>query len=240
MIDISNLELTYNRILRRLFRILNPLKKTLIDTQCQVHKYINMHSIDLLDKYDYIEEYGFFASYLHDMNLGTVWVDQDFNSSNHFYNPYKNRGLYGRRSALDLALEYYNDAIKSWKEGNKNISMFYFGAAIHIIQDLTIPQHANIRLLDDHRQYENYIKRTFAYMAIFKARKEPYILNSIKDYVRFNSRIAIKVYRKFKNIENDENRYYRIARCTIPLAMRTSAGAMIMFYNEVVINKNIQ
>ncbi len=238
---IDNFELTYHRALKRFFRILNPLKKTIIETQCDVHKYINKHSIWLLNKYDYKDEHEFFSSYLKNINLGTVWVDQDFNSSNHFYNPYKDRGLYGRRSAMDLALEYYDDSIRMWNQGNKNKSLFYFGAAIHVIQDVTIPQHANIRLLDDHRQYENYIKKTYTYVDVFKAKKEPYILDSIGDYIRFNSRVAIKVYNKFKDIKQDESRYYKVARCTIPIAMRTSAGSMIMFYNEILNNnKNIQ
>lgn len=242
VIRIGDFELNYNRVLKRFFRILNPLKKTIIHTHCKVHKYINEHSISLLDKYNYRDEYNFFSSYLKDINEGTVWVDQDFNSSNHFYNPYKKRGLYGRRSALDLGLEYYENAKRLWNEGDKHKSLFYFGAAIHIIQDVTIPQHANIRLLDDHRQYENYIKRTYTYVGVFKAKKEPYMLDNIEDYVRFNSRIAIKVYRRFKNIKKDEHRYYKVARCTLPLAMRTSAGAMIMFYNQVIANshKNIQ
>jgi phospholipase C len=233
-------ESAYNRVLRRLFRILNPFKKTIIQTHCEVHKYINKHSISLLEKFDYKDEHEFFSFYLQDMNEGTVWVDQDFNSSNHFYNPYKDRGLYGRRSAMDLAIEYYDNALELWNKGDKNKSLFYFGAAIHIIQDLTIPQHSNIRLLDDHRQYENFIKKTYQYVSVFKAKNKPYMLDNIEDYVRFNSRVAIKIYKKFSNIKKDENRYYRVAKCTIPLSMRTSAGAMIMFYNEILpIDKNI-
>lgn len=235
----ASFESGYNRALRRVFKILNPIKKTIIRTHCEVHKYINENSILLLDKYEYKDQYEFFSSFLHDMNLGTVWVDQDFNSSNHFYNPYKDRGLYGRRSAMDLASEYYSDAIKFWNEGEKNKSLFFFGAAIHIIQDVTIPQHANIRLLDDHRQYENYIKKTYENVGIFRAKKAPYVLNSIEDYVRFNSRVALKVYRRFKDIDKNKYRYYRIARCNVPLAMRTSAGAMMMFYNDIN-DKNIQ
>lgn len=240
MIVISSFEANYNRALKRIFRILNPLKKTILSTKCEVHKYINEHSITLLNKYGHNNEYNLFSSYISDMNEGTVWVDQDFNSSNHFYNPYKKRGLYGRQSAMDLALVYYKNAIASWESGNKNKSLFNFGASIHIIQDVTIPQHANIRLLDDHRQYENYIKKTYEYKSIFKTRKEPYILDSIEDYVRFNSRVAIKVYKEFKHIKEDENRYYQVARCSLPLSMRTSAGAMLMFYKDINKNKDIQ
>lgn len=233
MIIISRFEVTYNRFLKNLFKILNPLKKTIIDTQCQVHKYINESSIELLSKYNYNDEYDFFYSYLSDINQGTVWVDQDFNSSNHFYNPDKKRGLYGRKNALDLAVEYYENSLKLWSLGNENKSLFYFSAAIHIIQDLTIPQHANIKLLDNHRQYENYVKKTYYNVENFKTEKKPYILESIKDYAIFNSKFAIKVYKNLKDIKNNEDRYYKIAKYTIPLAIRTSAGAMLMFYKQV-------
>lgn len=237
----ASFESGYNRFLRRFFRIINPIKKTIIHTEGEVHKYINEHSVTLLNRYGHRKEYEFFSFYIYDINKGTVWVDQDFNSSNHFYNPYKDRGLYGRRSAMELATEYYTHAINLWKKGNKHESLFYFGAAIHTIQDVTIPQHANIRLLDDHRKYENFIKKTYNHVSVFKAKKEPYILNSIEDYIRFNSRVAIKVYKEYKDIQENETRYYKIARCTLPLSMRTSAGAMIMFYNKLFeIDKNIQ
>ena len=229
----DSFEATYNKALRRVFKILNPLKKTIMHTDCAVHLYLNDHAINLLRKYDYEEEYRFFSSYIDDISEGAVWVDQDFNSSNHFYSPLKKRGLYGRRSAMDLAIEYYDKATNFWNEGNHHRSMFFFGAAVHIIQDVTIPQHASIRLLGDHRQYETYIKKTYKNAPVFKARKAPYLLDNIRDYVRFNSRVALKVYRKFKDIEKDENRYYRIARCNISLSMRTSAGAMIMFYDDI-------
>lgn len=229
----ATFERTYNRALRRVFKILNPIKKSIMNTKCEVHLFINEHSIDLLDKYAYEDEHAFFTSYLDDINEGAVWVDQDFNSSNHFYNPFKDRGLYGRRSAMDLALEYYDKALWFWENGNRSRSMFFFGAAIHIIQDVTIPQHANIRLLGDHKQYENYIKKTYNNVAVFKARKAPYLLDNIRDYVRFNSRLALKVYRKFRSIKKSDERHYRIARCNISLSMRTSAGAMIMFYKDI-------
>ncbi len=38
-------------------------------------------------------------SYINDINAGVVWADQDLKSSNHFYNPYTNKGLYGNSNA---------------------------------------------------------------------------------------------------------------------------------------------
>ena len=179
-------------------------------------------------------EYIFFNRYILDINKGTVWADQDFKSSNHFYNPHKKKGLYGRKTALDLGINYYSQALSLWQNGEFNKSLFYLGAVLHIIQDMTIPQHANIRLLDNHRQYESYVKRTYEYLEDFQVKNGAYLLDTIEDYISFNARVAIKIYKKFNNISDNEKRFYRISKCALPLAKRTTAGAMIMFYNDVL------
>lgn len=101
---------------------------------------------------------------------------------------------------------------------------------------MTIPQHANIRLLDNHRQYELYIKEIYKYTNDFKVEKGTYLLKSIKSYIRFNARVTIKIHNKFKDIPNNKDRFYRIAKCGLPLAKRTTAGAMVLFYNEIFPN----
>lgn len=112
-------------------------------------------------------------------------------------------------------------------------SMFYIGAALHLIQDVTIPQHVNIRLLEDHRQFENFVKRSYENVDAFQAHHGAYLLSSLENYMKFNARIALKIYKQFNHIKDDESRYYRITKCTLPLAQRTTAGAMILFYRQV-------
>ena len=130
---IDILETIYNHVLKIVFGIANPIKKSIIKTQCKVHKSINIDALKILRNDKYLAEYNFFSSYILDMNEGTVWADQDFKSSNHLYNPYKKRGLYGRKSAMDLAIEYYSKAINLWEKGQQK-SLFYLGAALHIIK----------------------------------------------------------------------------------------------------------
>ena len=91
--------------------------------------------------------------------------------------------------------------------------MFFLGAAIHIIQDMTIPQHANIRLLDNHHQYEIYVNCTYEYLDKLEVEKGALLQDSIEDYIRFNARVAIKIYKKFNMISDDDERFYRIAKC---------------------------
>ncbi|HLR33917.1 MAG TPA: zinc dependent phospholipase C family protein [Tissierellales bacterium] len=232
----ESFEVIYNKFLTNFFKIINPIKKSIIRTQCEVHKSINIDALNILKNDEYLSEYSFFSEYIEDINKGAVWADQNLKSSNHFYNPNKKRGLFGRKNALDLGSSYYSLAHILWEEEKHNKSLFYLGAALHIIQDMTIPQHANIRLLDNHRQYELYIKEIYKYTNDFKVEKGTYLLKSIKSYIRFNARVTIKIHNKFKDIPNNKDRFYRIAKCGLPLAKRTTAGAMVLFYNEIFPN----
>ena len=228
----SLFETTYDYILKTVFVVANPFKKQVVKTECDVHKFINIKALRILKNDKFFDEYKLYASYIIDINNGAVWADQDFKSTNHFYHPYKKKGLYGRKNSMDLGVEYYSKAFELWRRGEYNRSLFYLGAALHIIQDMTIPQHANIRLLDNHRQYETYVKRTYQMMDEFQVDRGAYILDSIEDYIKFNARVAIKIHKRFKDIDDDQERFYRITRCTLPLAKRTTAGAMVMFYRN--------
>lgn len=236
----SLIEETYSLALHAVFNITNPIKKKIVKTECKVHKFINLEALQILKRDGYIEEFNLFRSYLLEINKGAVWADQDFKSSNHFYSPEKNKldGLYGRKSAMKLVVEYYLQARKNWTKENYTTSMFYLGAALHIIQDMTVPQHANIRLLDNHRQYETFVKRTYLYMHRLEKKPSAYILDSIDDYVKYNTRMAIKIHKRYDVIADDERRYYHITKHILPLAKKTSAGVMVMFYKDVF-NKNI-
>lgn len=229
----GRLERTYNRFLNRTFKILNPFKKSVVHTHCRIHKSINFHAIDILKENGYIDEYDFFKKYIVELNRGAVWADQDFRSSSHFYNPYKKKGLYGRKNALDLALNYYEKSLKFWSLGKNKKALFYFGASIHLIQDMTIPQHANVKLLADHRQYETYIKKTYKYVKDFNLNKKIYLLDSIEDYITFNARVALRIYKKFQNISEERSRFYRMSRCSLSLANSTTAGAMVLFFENI-------
>ncbi len=233
------LESTYGNFLQAAFTVLNPFKKAVIRTHCKVHKYINVQALEVLKNDGYHEEYNFFRNHIMPINDGTYWADQDFKSSGHFYNPHTKKGLYGRGNAADSGKEYYERALALWHIGEFDKAMFYFGAATHLVQDMTIPQHANIRLLDNHKQYETFVKRTYRYVRDFRAEKGSVLFDTIHEYIRFNARVAMKVYKKFRVIKESEQRYYRTARCTLPLAERTTAGCMVMFYKDIFKNPSV-
>lgn len=233
MIKIGRIESTYGYLLTKILSLINPIKKSLKKTECLVHVYLNNKALKILLNDGYIEEFNLFSTYISNLNKGVVWADQDFKSSNHFYHPVKRRGLFGRKNAMDLALDYHERALKYWSMEKYKKAMFYFGATLHLIQDMTVPQHANIRLLDNHHQYEKYVLRTYKSVKEFNIQSGAYILDSVRDYIRFNSRLALKIYKRFQHIEDDDERFYRISRCSLPLATRTTAGALVLFYKEI-------
>lgn len=228
----NRIEKTYGRFFKYIKIFANPLKKVIIQTECRIHKYINIQALEILKNDNYTDAYNFYSDFITNINDGAVWADQDFKSSGHFYNPEKKRGLYGNTHALSLATEYYQNALELWKSGNLEKSMFFLGASIHIVQDMTIPQHANIKLLENHRQFENFIKRTYLNSPKFTVSVGGYYISGIEEAVKCNARNAIKIYSRLKNIKNSNQRYYAISKFTIPLAQKTSAGCFLLFYRD--------
>ena len=69
-------------------KVVNPIKKTIIKTNCEVHLFIQKNALDILKHSKYIDEYNLFMKYLPQINRGLVWADQDFKSYFHFYSLY--------------------------------------------------------------------------------------------------------------------------------------------------------
>lgn len=226
-------EKSYGMVFKSILWMLNPFKKKIIRTECKVHRFINYQSLKLLATHNYVEEFDLYNHYLEEMNRGVVWADQDFKSTGHFYSPTKRRGMYGHLNARHLTHKYYNKALYHWNKGHKSRSIFFLGAAVHIIQDMTIPQHVNIRLLDNHRQYENFVKTTYDIVKEFRTYEKPIEFKKLDSYIIFNGKTALKAYKENKKINDSRERYYRMTKCSLPLAQRTTAGCMLKFLKDI-------
>lgn len=230
----KRLESVCSTAIQGTFKVVNPIKKTIIKTDCEVHLFIQKNALDILKEHGYEKEYKFFNEYISDINRGLVWADQDFKSYHHFYNPNEKRGKYASETnALMVAKTYYNNALKYYSMNNYQKCMFYFGAACHIIQDLTIPQHAKGKLFDNHRQFEVYVKSNYKKIKRFKSHEVPIIFNSIEEYADHNSLSALNIDYMYRNIDDLNTKFYLTAVKTITLAQRSSAGCMILFYENL-------
>lgn len=232
----KTLENCYAAALSSTFKVVNPIKKSVIKTDCEVHLFIQENALEILKNEGYIKEYNLFKAYLPAINSGLVWADQDFKSYHHFYNPRQQRGKFGYdENAMTVAKSYYNRALKYYAAKNYDKSMFYFGAACHIIQDLTIPQHAKGKLLDNHRQFEVYVKENYRKIKRFRAHYTPIIFNCIEEHVDHNAMSALNIDYMYSNVSDTTTRFYLTAVKAITLAQRSSAGCMIMFYENLLL-----
>jgi phospholipase C len=226
------MEKVYGKVFYYFLNAINPIKKNIVDTPCSIHKFINVQALEILKNDKFLDAYDFLGDYITVINDGVVWADQDFKSSGHFYSPIKGRGLYGNNNALSLAVEYYKNCLRYWEYDDIYKSLFYLGAAVHLIQDVTIPQHANIRLLDNHRQYENFIRSNYTRYDEFIAVKGGYYLESIEEFISYNARNAININNRLRKIENENYRFYQITKFILPLAQKTTAGCFLKFYKD--------
>ncbi len=226
-------EYSYGKLFKYTMKAINPVKKAIMTTECKVHRVINIQSIAILknDKKD--EEFEFFTKYLPELNCGVVWADQDFKSSGHFYNPLKDRGLYGNTNALNLANNYYSFALGCFQAGDVNRAMFFLGAAAHLVQDMTVPQHANIKLLDEHHKFEKFVRDNFLGIPECLVYDKGCYLGSVDEFIRHNAIYAIRTSNRLSSITDDEQRYYEVSKLMLPLSQKTTAGLFSRFYEEV-------
>lgn len=229
----SAIEKSYSYLYKKVVKAVNPLKKKVIKTECIVHKFINNYAIEILKNDGYVEVCNSMSKYIDDINDGVVWADQDFKSSNHFFNPNLKRGLYGNSNARVECIRYYKRAIKEYFNGDIRTSMFYLGAACHLIQDLTIPQHANIELLHSHRSYENWVIKMHNKQQKFKVLKGGIYLKSIDDYIYLNSKKALEIHKRYSCINNEHMRFHKITSVVLIMAQKTTAGLMYNFFYDI-------
>ena len=227
------LERTYSFVYKNILKAVNPIKKRVIKTECIVHKAINNQSLYVIKNDGYKDVYNLMLNYIDDINDGAVWADQDLKSSNHFYSPMTKRGMYGNSNAKNECESYYNRALNEFVLGHIKEAMFYLGAACHLVQDVTIPQHANVELLNNHRSFETWVIRMHRRFQRFRVFRGGIYLNSIGQYIELNSREAIKTHEKYSHIENEHVRFYKITSVILVMAQKTTAGVMVKFYYDM-------
>lgn len=233
------IEKNYGKAVRGVMATVNPIKKLLVKTYCTVHKYINIKAIEIIKHEGNDDIYNFFLKYITELNQGSVWADQDFKSTNHFYHFSQEKGLYGFSNALTECKKYHKMAMNYAKAGDRSKAMFYFGAACHLIQDTTVPQHVNNKLLENHRNFEMWILKKVVSGYNFESGTESKRYESIDKYIKANALMSNDTNIRFQNIFDIEKRYRSITNVIIVEAEKTTAGFMIDYYYELCVNNII-
>lgn len=226
------IEKNYNKAMRGVIKVVNPIKNRVKRTECIVHQYINVEAVKLLDSSKMTEEFFFYKDYLSDLNRGVKWADADLKCTNHFYHHEHGKGLYGFSNAKEECIKYYNEALKLYKENEINNAMFFLGAACHLVQDCTVPAHAMTNL-KKHKPLEKYIVNKVASGYRINIEGEAIIYSSIHDYIINNSRDAVKANKDHETHRLKRERFDNITKEIVEKAIRTTAGVLCDFYKKV-------
>jgi len=168
-------------------------------------------------------------------------------SRDHFHNPETHEGK--RMSAAQYAQEHFDEAERYYRSGNKMDAYYEFGFAIHVLQDLTVPHHSAVTYFNGHSSYESYVednkKEYIEWVRSggiyqFMSRPGHYNDGTVWGWVDYNAHDSIRYYVYVDGpADEGDNDYHFAATFCVRAAVRTSAGFMKFFYDEVHVSGGV-
>ena len=168
----------------------------------------------------------------------------------HFHHPWSHRGYLSKSSAADQTAKIYSLAINRWQNGYKGCALYQLGRALHLIQDINIPQHAGISAFKGHGDFERWLTvhgnqftvQTGGYYEweqTFSLNGTNHYANSknVYDWIDYGSHTSYPYFMEYFFDGNyTEAVFPEIAAKVMPNVLRLSAGFLAKFAEET---KNI-
>lgn len=165
----------------------------------------------------------------------------------HFHHPWTHRGYLSETSSADLTSRLFNVAVINWQGGNKGKAIYHLGRALHLIQDIFIPQHAGISAMKGHGQLEEWLMNNWERYQVVNGgyynweetfldqQDRHHVVSDYPyDWIDYGSHISIDWYnRYFADDSYNENSFSEVAPLIIPNALRLSAGFIYKFFSDV-------
>jgi phospholipase C len=118
------------------------------------HHYLANKARSILNADGFTDIYNEMHTYSSQINEGSDDADKDFQNAHHYHHAWGHAGLPGAMDGADQVHHYYWVAVSHYDDGEKATAYYYFGKALHILMDLTIPHHARNAVFDEHTRYE--------------------------------------------------------------------------------------
>ncbi|GBF33242.1 broad-substrate range phospholipase C [Desulfocucumis palustris] len=201
-----------------------PIQK-LIDPGNKTHSFINSQAISILENENNSPAVSFLRGNIGIINRGTDWADNGWKCFAHYYNPYREEGLSPWPNALVECGNYFKLSLDFLNKKKINKSLFFLGAAAHLVQDLCVPHHSRCIAFNGHQKFEKWAAKNYLDFTI--DRNGIYYLNDTDKILKHNSIISYGLY---DNVcRYDTNKYHEAALILLPLAQRTSAGLFYLY-----------
>lgn len=195
------------------------------------HSFLNLSGIQVLDGDGYSGIAKFLKKNYYWIEQGSNWADKPKRYIEHYLLPIRGKGLWYWPNAGSACEHYNQEAIRYWRKGNVGMSMFYLGAALHLVQDLCVPYHAHGKVFSGHRRFERWARRNKELFAISRGGIYDKTGSPFK-WVYNNACEAHPVYWRLK--ENYHDFYPFAIQKMLFLAQKTTAGFMYSFMHNVM------
>ena len=134
----------------------------------KAHVFCNHQALAILHNDGHTALAARLKPFLQVLNNGNHWADGGFRSVHHYYEPRSGKGIMGFSPADKVFASYFKYALTYYSRGKVADSIFWLGAALHLIQDLCVPYHSLGIALCGHRKYENWVARHYALFAVYE------------------------------------------------------------------------
>lgn len=203
----------------------------LIDQASPTHDFLFRQAVAILER-DGLDRVAALARQGLDLLIaGSTWADDGWKNVTHMFDPDLGRGLRGWPSAVEACQSYVDLAALHFRQSDLDEALFHLGAACHIVQDLSEPHHAAVRLFDGHRAFEHWARSQCHRFAAWEG--GVYGLGKrAADWVVSNARVA-KPWLEQATARSGIEAWEETASILLPLAQRTTAG-FIQWFCETV------
>lgn len=203
-----------------LLAVVSPLQN-LLDQPSITHEFLNKQAITILANDGLKRCAQLLQSFTLELNAGVYWADKGWKNVSHYYEPLTGKGLWRFPTALDDFSLYFQAAVAAANQNALAKSIFFLGAAAHLLQDLCVPHHARAKLFSGHKEYENWVK-THHYNF---AATDQGIYNNGKNLSQLLITNALTAADLLDWVlEENHTRFHTVTTILLPLAERSTAG----------------
>lgn len=152
---------------------------------------------------------------------------------NHYYDPTTGEGLAGQSTnSRDRCQALFDTAVRQWRSGEFGGAAYTLGRAVHVVQDSTLPHHARLDPFNGHAEYESWLSARISFSMTDTGGLYDYGSNA-SEFVVKNALVAYDLFGKVILTNASLSNYEEVERIIKPLAIRSSAGFIDLFFRTV-------
>ncbi len=208
------------RVAKIVLSSLAPLQYFL-DSPGITHVYCLDKALDLLRSDNKTNVLNYYQPFRTQIGQGLLWADHGWKNASHYFRQVGKQGLF-RWPGAEVEFQFYYYKFLAGLEKDVHKSMFYLGAALHLVQDMCVPHHAVGAMFNGHQEFEQWVRDNF--QSIDMTGKGLYLSFSHPSaWLEHNARFSARYYHLVSS-KRGSDAYRQAAEILIPRTIHTTAG----------------